>query len=238
MKKLSVLMMAALLVVTCAALAGADVGQWASTDMTGYAEVWYVDYNKTVLNNVNGSTAQASVSSGTDGKWIVDRCFVAGYEAGRFLDNDDETNVVPVDLSIGENTVYIYAIVTRRVVIGLLFVKVNADDGTMTVEGEVRSGEVFFKGQPTLTVYTSISALSGEGIPCEAGEPISISETLGNARAVLIALNGYVAYSPIVSTDYRDGNIRYFALQDYWKNEEAWKNYRTRMLDALELVAP
>ena len=238
MKKLSILLLAALLAISFLTSVRADVRQWANTDMTGYAEVWYVDYNKTILNNVNGSTSQASDTSGGEGKWIVDRCFVAGYEVGRILSNDDETNVVPVDLSVGENTVYIYAIVTRRVVIGLLFVKVNADDGTMTVEGEVRSGEVFFKGTPTLTVYTSVSALMGDGIPCEAGVPVSISETFGNARAVLIALNGYAAYSPIVSTDYKDGLVRYFALQDYWKNEDAWKDYRTRMLDALELVDP
>lgn len=238
MKKLSILLLAALMAVSILTPVRADVGQWANTDMTGYAEVWYVDYNKTILNNLDGSTAQASDTSGGDGKWIIDRCFVAGYEVDRFLSNGDETNVVPVDLSVGENTVYIYAIVTRRVVIGLLFVKVNADDNTMTVEGEVRSGEVFFKGSPTLTVYTSVSALAGEGIPCEAGEPMPISETFGDARAVLIALNGYAAYSPIVSTDYKDGSVRYFALQDYWKNEEAWKDYRTRMLDVLELVDP
>lgn len=238
MKKLSALFLAAFLAVFLSFPARADVKQWADTDMSGYAEVWYVDYNKTVLNNVNGSTAQASAASDADGKWIIDRCFAAGYEVGDLLANGDESNVIPVDLSVGENTVNIYAIVTRKVVIGLLFVKINADEGTMTVEGQVRSGEVFFKGQPTLTVYTSISALRGNGIPCEAGEPISIRKTLGGARAVLIALDGYAAYSPIVSTDYKDGSIRYFALQDYWKNEDAWKNYRVRMLDALELVAP
>ena len=238
MKKLLALLFAAILAMSISAPARADVNQWADTDMTGYAEVWYVDYNKTVLNNVNGSTSQASAASDADGKWIVDRCFAAGYEVGDLLANGDETNVIPVDLSVGENTVYIYAIVTRRVVIGLLFVKINADDNTVTVEGQVRSGEVFFKGQPTLTMYTSISDLYGKGIPIEAGEPISIGKTLGGARAVLIALDGYAAYSPIVSTDYKDGSIRYFALQDYWKNEDAWKKYRTRMLDALELVAP
>ena len=238
MKKLSALLLAALLAVSLAPPVYADVSQWIDTDTIGYAEVWYVDYNKTVLNNVNGATSQASAASGEDGKWIVERCFVAGYEVDQFLGNGDESNVVPVDLSIGENTVYVYAIVTRRVVIGLLFVKINADEGTMTVEGQVRNGEVYFKGQPTLTVYPSISALSGEGIPCEAGEAISIRETFGDARAVLIGLNGNAAYSQIVYTDYKDGAVRYFALQDYWKNEDAWKNYRTRMLDALELVAP
>ena len=237
MRKASVLLLAVIIAFSCAS-AYADVNQWATTDMAGYAEIWYVDYNKTILNNVNGATSQSSSVDGDGSKWNVDRCFAAGYEVGQLMQNGDTANVVPVDLSVGENTVYIYAIVTRRVVIGLLFVKVNADDGTMTVEGEVREGEVYFKGEPTLTVYTSISALSGDGIPCRAGEPMSIAEELGGARAVLISLDGYVAYRGIVYTDTQGGTVRYFALQDYWKNESVWKDYRTRMLDALDRVAP
>lgn len=236
MRKALTFLLAALLAFSCV-FAYADVRQWADTDIAGYAEVWYVDYNKTILNNVNGATSRASSVSGDGSKWIIDRCFVAGYEVGQLLNNGDTSNVVPVDLSVGENTVYIYAIVTRRVVIGLLFVKVNADDGTMTVEGQVREGEVYFKGEPTLTVYTSVSALSGDGIPCTAGEPMSIAGELGGARAVLLSLDGYAAYCGIVSSDSQGGAVRYFALQDYWKNETAWKDYRTRMLDALERVA-
>ncbi len=237
MKKLSALLLAALLAFSFAASAHADVGQWVNTDMSGYREIWYVDYNRTVLNHIGSPTSGAS-ASGDGAKWIIDRCFVAGYETGALLGTEDTGNVVPVDLTVDKNTVYVYAIVTRRVVIGLLFVKVNVDEGTMTVEGQVKDGEVYFKGQPTLTVYLSVSGLLGDGVPCEAGEPMSIADDLGGAGAVLIALEGLATYYGIVSSDAGDdGSLRKFALQEYWKNEDAWKTYRTRMLDAMGKVA-
>ena len=238
MKKLTALLLASLFAFACAAPSRAYAAQWADAELSDFREVWYVDYGDTVANDINGNTPMGSdnsrASSGGETKWMIETCFIAGFEVGALLGNDSLRNVVPVDLDVEENTVYIYAIVTRKVVVGLLYAKVNVDEGTLTIEGQVKGGNVYFNGETLLMIYPSVSSLSEAGLLCEAGTPVSIREELSGAKAVLLELNGYVTYSAVVATDAQSGaEVRRFALQDYWKNENRWKNYRARMQDAL-----
>ena len=238
MKKGTALLLAAVLALLCAASAHAGAVPWTDTDTSGYREVWYVDYGQTVANDINGSTPMGSSNAGAgETRWVIERCFAAGFEVGSLLGTDSERNVVPVDLTVEENTVYVYAIATRKVVIGLLFAKVNVKDGTLTLEGQVKNGEVYFRGETLLMAYPSVGSLSGAGIICEAGESMSIADELEGAPAVLVELDGFAAYAAIIASDNQGGSeVRHFALQDYWKNESKWKTYRAGMTDALGKV--
>ncbi len=236
MKKQAILLLCVLLALACAAPARAETALPAGGGLTGYSEVWYVDYADTVVNDVNGTTSKVSSNSGGEVRWVTERCFAAGFEAGSLLGTDSDINVVPVDLSPEENTVYVYAIVTRKVVIGLLYAGVNVTEGTLTIEGQVKGADTFFRGEPLLIIYPSVSSLAEAGVICEPGVPVSIRDELDGAPAVLVELDGYASYATVAAANAQDGSVKYYAMQDYWKNENKWKNYRSRMLDVLNKV--
>lgn len=283
MKKFVALLLALALMVTCAVSAMASAKQWVDIDVEGYKVEFLFNYNECVAVDVWSKTWAEAVQSmspyvaeeetfphsktptgepakGADPLWdvryVISSIFVAGYEANEVVGNGSDLNVVPVDLTVEENTCFVYPIATKsHVVIGLLYAKVNVEEGFVQIEGQLKD-EIYSKTLNTLTIYTTKAQLNDggdDGFPF--AEPISIEEELGGAPAILVAIDGKVTYptyfGPMWSTVYDEegkpvvdeqGKVvkvmgTYYAYQDYYRNERWAKTYRTNMSPALALVA-
>ncbi len=254
MKKFFALLLALALVVTGIVSAMAyPTKQWINIDLNGYKVVYLFDYNETIAIDVDGKTAaeaeqafnwnlakkETYPQSGgknpyTDVRYVVSGTYAAGFEANEVVGNGSALNVVPVDLTVTENTAFVYPIVTNsHVVIGLLFAKVNVDEGFVQVEGQYKD-EIYANFASTLTVYTAKSQVADGGANFEFGTPISIEEELGGAPAILLSTSGKVTY-PTLFGNMKSGKT--LAYQDYYRNENWVRTYRTTMIPALYLVA-
>ncbi len=179
-----------------------------------------------------------------DTRYVISSTYVAGFEANEVIGNGAALNVVPVDLTVEENTAFVYPVATKsHIVIGLLFAKVNVDEGFVQVELQYKD-ELYKDYGTTLTVYTTKAQLADGGDEFALAEPISIEDELGGAPAVLVSIAGKVTYptlfGPMYSTDKETGELvpgRFFAYQDYYRFERWVRTYRTNMTPALALVA-
>ena len=271
MKKFVALLLALTLVVVGVVSAMASPDKWVDVDLEGYKVVYLFNYNESVAVNTDGKTVTWGVNpdykapsstkdsnqqysvAGEATMWasdfvameVISSTFVAGFEANEVVGNGSTLNVVPVDIAdCEENTAYVYPVATKsHVVIGLLFAKVNVEEGYVQVEVQYKD-ELYKDWGTTLTVYTTKAQLiDGSAANFELAEPISIEEELGGAPAVLVSIAGKVTYptifGPMWSTD-KYGNLvpgRFFAYQDYFRFEKWVKTYRTNMTAALALVA-
>ncbi len=256
MKKFAALLLAVMLMVTCAVSAMASASQWVDVDLDGYNVVYLFNYNESVAlatwasqgttpyetwQAVNPDLARMETAPQCGGKsvndirYVVSSVYVAGFEANEVVGNGKTLNVVPVDLTVEENTAFVYPIATKsHVIVGLLYVKVNVEDGSVIVEPAMKH-ELYAKKVDTLNVYTSKTALTdGEAGEYAFGSEISIEEDLEGAPAVLVAISGKVTYPTLF------GNIKSgitLSYQDYYRNERWARSYRTAMTPALRLVA-
>ena len=273
MKKFVALLLALALMVTCAVSAMASAKQWVDIDVEGYKVEFLFNYNECVAVDVwsktwaeamqsmspyvaeeetfpHSKTPTGEPAQGADPLWdvryVISSIFVAGYEANEVVGNGSTLNVVPVDLTVEENTAFVYPVATKsHVVIGLLFAKVNVEEGFVQIEVQYKD-ELYRDWGTTLEVFTNRAQLVDSGADYELAEPISIEEELGGAPAVLVSIAGKVTYptlfgrmAPSYTAD--DGTEvapkGWFAYQDYFRFEKWVKTYRTNMTAALALVA-
>ena len=268
MKKFAALILALILAATCAVSAMASANQWVDIDLDGYKVVYLFNYNESVALATYGKTPAETMQAVSedlakketegvgasgwadpymDTRYVISSIYVAGFEANEVVGNGSKLNVVPVDLTVEENTAFVYPIATNsHVVIGLLYAKVNVEEGFVQIEGQLKD-EIYSKTINTLTVYTTKAQLNeggDEGFDFAA--PISIEEDLGGAPAILISITGKVTYPTIfgnmASKDKTTGDKivnmnRFFSYQDYYRYEKWVRTYRTNMTAALALVA-
>ena len=210
----------------------------------GEATLWLSDEVAKEETYPHSKGAVAGRDPAWDVRYVISSTYVAGFEANEVVGNGSTLNVVPVDLTVEENTAFVYPVATKsHIVIGLLFAKVNVEEGYVQVELQYKD-ELYKDWGTTLTVYTTKAQLiDGSAANFELAEPISIEEELGGAPAVLVSIAGKVTYptifGPMWSTD-KYGNLvpgRFFAYQDYFRFEKWVKTYRTNMTAALALVA-
>ena len=170
-----------------------------------------------------------------DIRYVISSTYVAGFEANEVVGNGATLNVVPVDLTVEENTAFVYPIATKsHVVIGLLFAKVNVEEGFVQIELQYKD-ELYKDYGTTQTVYTTKAQLiDGSAANFELAEPISIEEELGGAPAIMISIAGKVTY-PTLFGNLKSG--KWLSYQDYFRYEKWVKTYRTNMTAALALVA-
>ena len=253
MKKFAALFLALVLVFACTVSAMANADQWVDIDLTGYKVVYLFNYNETVAINVKGSPSTPGEAIGwyrpdiaveetypscptsipknrfTDTRYVVSSILVAGYEAREIISTaKGDLNVVPVDLTVAENTAFVYPIVTKsNIVIGLLYAKVNVEEGYLQVEGQLKE-EIYSKTVNTLTIYTTkhqvLDGTGNDDFPF--AEPISIEEELGGVDAVLLSIGGRVTY-PTLFGNMKSGKT--LAYQDYFRNEGWVRAYRNNM---------
>ena len=259
MKKFVALLLALVLAAACAVTAMADydtigsMKKWVDVDLEGYKIVQLFNYNECVALRAYGKSAIESMqqvnpevgrniiisgkASPNDPRAVISSTFVAGFEANEVVGNGSQLNVVPVDLTVEENTVFVYPLATKsHVVIGLLFAKVNVEEGFVQIEYQYKD-ELYKDWGTELTVYTTKSQLlDGTGAAFDFAEPISIEEELGGAPAVLVELAGKVTYVTLFNI-YGLKAQGGFAYQDYYRYEAWAKSYRTNMAAALALVA-
>ncbi len=242
MKKLSAFILALALALVCAYPVTAAPQQWVDIDLEGYKVVYLFSYNQAIDIDINGNTAGEAIGFSDDeiaveetypscegseekdpfkdARYVISSIYVAGYEASEIISTaKSSVNVVPVDLTVAENTAFVYPIVTRtNIVIGLLYAKVNVDEGYLQVEGQLRDG-IYSKTVNTLTVYTTRrQVLEGANDDFPFAEPISIRGELGDADAVLLSIAGKVTYPTLFGNTKSGKTISY---QDYYRNE-AW----------------
>ena len=257
MKKFVALLLALALMVTCAVSAMASASQWVDIDLDGYNVVYLFNYNESValqafgktegetMQQINPNLAWAQTEGGGpsgwldplwDARYVISSIFVAGFEAKEVVGNGSDLNVVPVDLTVEENTAFVYPIATKsHVVIGLLYAKVNVEEGFVQIEGQLKD-EIYSKSVNTLTIYTTKSQLIDGADEFPFNEPITIEEDLGGAPAILLSITGKVTYPTLFNVYGKRANGGY-AYQDYYRNERWCKSYRTNMAPMLALVA-
>ena len=99
----------------------------------GEATRWIDNSVAKAETNPTGKTTPRDAAK--DVRYVISGTYVAGFEAGKeILNNGSTKNVVPVDLTVEENTVFVYPIATNsHVVIGLLFAKVNVEEGFVQI---------------------------------------------------------------------------------------------------------
>ncbi len=221
--------------------------------VAGEATMWASDFvamEETFPHSKNpDGTPVLGKDPAWDTRYVISSTFVAGFEANEVVGNGSTLNVVPVDIAdCEENTAYVYPVATKsHVVIGLLFAKVNVEEGYIQVEVQYKD-ELYKDWGTTLTVYTTKAQLiDGSAANFELAAPISIEEELGGAPAVLISIAGKVTYptlfGPMWSTKKKDDGTtekvpgKFYAYQDYFRFEKWVKTYRTNMTAALALVA-
>ncbi len=255
MKKIAALVLA-MMMALCTVSAFASAGQWVDIDLDGYKVIYLFNYNESValatwasqgttpaetMQAVNPDLArmetapQCGGKAVTDVRYVVSSIYAAGFEVGEIVGNGSTLNVVPVDLTVEENTAFVYPIATKsHVVIGLLYAKVNVEDGTVQIEGQLKD-QIYAKTFNTLTIYTTKAQLidgADDNFPFNA--PISIEEDLGGAPAILVSITGRVTY-PTLFGNIKSGTT--LSYQDYYRNERWVRTYRTAMTPALRLVA-
>ncbi len=256
MKKFAALLLAVMLMVTGVVSAMASAGQWVDVDLDGYNVVYLFNYNESVAlatwasqgttpfetwQAVNPDLARMETApqcggrSTADIRYVISSIYVAGFEANEVVGNKSTLNVVPVDLTVEENTAFVYPIATKsHVIVGLLYAKVNVEEGYVQVEAAMKD-ELYRKDVKDLTVYTTKTQLvEGDEASFPFVTPISIEEDLGGAPAVLIAISGKVTY-PTLFGNIKSGKT--LSYQDYYRNERWARSYRTAMTPALRLVA-
>ena len=258
MKKIVSLVLALILAAACTVCATAGAGQWVDIDLEGYKVVYLFSYNDIISVNVNGGTSgKATISTSTavaveetfpscqgsvardpgkDTRYVVSSIYVAGYLPCEIISTAaGDTNVVPVDLTVAENTAFVYPIVTRsNIVIGLLYAKVNVDEGYLQVEGQLKDG-IYSKTVNTLTVYTAKrQVIDGANDDFPFAEPISIKGELGDADAVLLSITGMVTY-PTLFGNMQSGKT--LGYQDYFRNEAWVRAYRNNLAPMRAKVA-
>lgn len=168
-------------------------------------------------------------------RYVISSTYAAGFEANEVVGNGATLNVVPVDLTVEENTAFVYPVATKsHVVIGLLFAKVNVEEGFVQIELQYKD-QLYKDYGTSLTVYTTKAQLiDGSAANFELAQPISIEEELGGAPAVLVSIAGKVSYPTVFGNTKSGKDLSY---QDYFRYEKWVKTYRTNMTAALALVA-
>ena len=199
---------------------------------TGEATMWIQNGVAKEETNPHGKSTPKDAAH--DVRYVISGTYVAGFEVGKeILDNGSTKNVVPVDLTVEENTVFVYPIATNsHVVIGLLFAKVNVEEGFVQIEVQYKD-ELYRDWGTTLEVFTNRAQLVDSGADYELAEPISIEEELGGAQAILVSITGKVTY-PTLFGNLKSG--KWLAYQDYYRYEKWVKSYRTNLAAALALV--
>ncbi len=199
----------------------------------GEATRWIDNTVAQAETNPKGKTTPRDAAA--DVRYVISSTYAAGFEANEVVGNGSNLNVVPVDLTVEENTAFVYPIATKsHVVIGLLFAKVNVEEGFVQVEAQYKDG-LYKDYGTTLTVYTTKAQLvDGSAANFELADVISIEEELGGAPAILISIEGKVTY-PTLFGNLKSG--KRLAYQDYFRYEKWAKTYRTNMAAALALVA-
>ena len=258
MKKISAVILALALAIVCAVPALAAPQQWVDIDLEGYKVVYLFNYNQTIAIDIYGKTPDEAADYWSfdiaveetfpscedsepknpfkDARYVISNIYVAGFEAGEIISTaKSDVNVVPVDLTVAQNTAFVYPIVTKsNIVIGLLYAKVNVDEGYLQVEGQLKDG-IYNKTVNTLTIYTTRhQVLDGANDDFPFAEPISIKDELGDADAVLLSITGKVTYPTLV------GNLksgRKFSYQDYYRDEAWVRAYRDTMVPMRSKVA-
>lgn len=258
MKKIAALILAVILASACAVSATAAPEKWVDIDLEGYKVVFLFNYNEDIANDINGRTpGEAAGYASTDiaveetfpscqdgrardpfkdARYVVSGIYAAGFEAGEIISTAGrDENVVPVDLTVKENTAFVYPIVTKtHIVIGLLYAKVNVDEGYLQVEGQLKDG-IYSKTVNTLTIYTTKhQVLDGANDDFPFAEPISIAGELGGADAVLLSIAGMVTY-PTLYGNVKSGKT--LSYQDYYRNEAWVRAYRDNLAPIRARVA-
>ncbi len=256
MKKAAALVLALALAVTGTVSALAGASTWVDEiDLEGYKVVEYFNYNESsalrvhgeetpgeTMQSVNPFLAEAETVPKGDKipslsvRYVISGIYAAGFTTDEVIADGGSMNVVPVDLTVEENTAFVYPVATNsHVVIGLLYVKVNAEEGYVQVEGQYKD-QIYDSKTEALTVYTAKSQLAEDVYDNFVfNEPISIDEDLDGASAILVAVDGQVTYPTLFGR--LDKLANFFAYQDYYRYENWAKSYRTAMTSALGLVA-
>ncbi len=258
MKKIAALILAMILMSACAVPAMADPEKWVDIDLEGYKVVFLFNYNEDIANSVNGRTPGEAIGYGStdkaveetfpscqdgrprdpykDARYVISSIYAAGFEAREIISTaGKDENMVPVDLTVAENTAFVYPIVTKsHIVIGLLYAKVNAEEGYLQVEGQLKDG-IYSKSVNTLTIYTTRrQVLDGASDDFPFAEPISIAGELGDADAVLLSIDGKVTY-PTLYGDMK--GARTLSYQDYFRDEAWVRAYRDNLAPMRAKVA-
>ena len=139
----------------------------------GEATLWLSDEVAKEETYPHSKGAVAGRDPAWDVRYVISSTYVAGFEANEVVGNGSTLNVVPVDLTVEENTAFVYPVATK-------------------------SHELYKDWGTTLTVYTTKAQLiDGSAANFELAEPISIEEELGGAPAVLVSIAGKVTYPTI-----------------------------------------
>ncbi|MBR4502860.1 MAG: hypothetical protein IKP22_13425 [Clostridia bacterium] len=258
MKKLAALIMAVILASACALSAMAAPEKWVDIDLEGYKVVFLFNYNEDIANNIKGNTPLESIGYLStdiaveetfpscqdskardpfkDARYVISSIYAAGFEAREIISTaTKDVNVVPVDLTVKENTAFVYPIATKsHIVIGLLYAKVNVEEGYLQVEGQLKDG-IYNKTVNTLTIYTTRhQVLDGANDDFPFAEPISIAGELGGADAVLLSITGKVTY-PTLYGNMKSGKT--LSYQDYYRDEAWVRAYRDNLAPIRAKVA-
>ncbi|MBQ8136615.1 MAG: hypothetical protein IJ174_04200 [Clostridia bacterium] len=193
-------------------------------------QTMYKYVNKEVSN-----TPAANVATTTNKtENYISTAFVAGFLKSELNPNGNSNqvqNVVPVDLT--QDGTYVYPIVTKaHTIVGLVWATV--EDGTVTIDGQLRDQVKRYGDDFTLKIYTSVDQLAKKGKTYEIGEAIAIEE-LGDA--IFFEISGKVQYHWSIGASKVGGYSVYWTLQDYWRYETRWKLYRNALRDVADLVA-